>query len=295
MRHFFFSVLLLVALVPFASAQKVISLYNGRAPGSEKWDWQEKETYNEMTKQNLVYNVSQPTLTVYAPEAGTSNGTAVVIAPGGGFHILSIDNEGINVAKWLAAKGVTAFVLKYRLVKSVTNDPFMEMMQFIQSGKADSMHLTVFDMSVKDGIEAMTYVRAHAADFAIDPKRIGIMGFSAGGTVAAGVTLKYTTESRPDFSAPIYAYLGSFSNTQPQKDAPPLFLAAASDDQLGLAVPSLAMYTNWIKAGKSAEMHIYAKGGHGFGIKKQNIPTDSWIDRFGDWLDGQGLLKPGKK
>jgi len=117
------------------------------------------------------------------------------------------------------------------------------------------------------------------------------MGFSAGGSVTASVALNYVAESRPDFVAPIYAYLGVIGETEVPKDAPPLFVVAASDDQLGLADNSVDIYSKWLAAKKSAELHLYAKGGHGFGMKKQKLPSDQWIDRFGDWLDVQGLLK----
>ena len=291
MRNYRFVLIFFLLIVSAgASAQKLIQLYSGKAPGSETWNWEEKEYYNEMTKQRMVYNVVQPTLAVYEPAKGKSNGTAVVIAPGGGFHILSIDNEGINVAKWLNEKGVTAFVLRYRLVQSMTEDPFMEMMQAIQKGPDSNMN-KVIQMDISDGLEAMKYVRKNAAQYGIDPKKIGIMGFSAGGTVTTGVTLQYTAESRPDFAAPIYAYTGAFPQVTVPKDAPPIFIVAASDDQLMLAPHSVNLYTNWLTAGKSAELHMYEKGGHGFGVRTQNLPTDHWIDRFGEWLGMHGYIK----
>jgi len=117
------------------------------------------------------------------------------------------------------------------------------------------------------------------------------MGFSAGGTVTTGVAMHYTPESRPDFVAPIYAYLGLLGEADVPKDAPPLFALAASNDPLGLADDSVELYSKWLAAKKSAELHMYATGGHGFGMKKQNIPSDQWIERFGEWLDGQALLK----
>jgi acetyl esterase/lipase len=284
-------VILLVGSVGTASAQKLIQLYSGKAPGSETWNWTEKEYFNEMTKQRMVYNVVQPTLEVYEPAKGKANGTAVVIAPGGGFHILSIDSEGINVAKWLNEKGITAFVLRYRLVQSMTNDPFMEMMQAIQKGISDSNTTRVVQLGINDGLEAMKYVRKNAVQYGIDPKKIGIMGFSAGGTVTTGVLLNYTAESRPDFAAPIYPYTGAFPTITVPKDAPPLFVLAASDDQLMLAPHSVGLYNLWLGAGKSAELHLYAKGGHGFGMRKQNLPTDNWIERYGEWLVLQGFAK----
>ena len=141
-----------------------------------------------------------------------------------------------------------------------------------------------------DGLAAIEYVRQHTADYGIDPKRIGIIGFSAGGTVAASVAFNYTPATRPDFVAPIYlSYDWTIKTTVPT-DAPPLFALAATDDQLGLAPHSVRLYNDWTAAGKSAELHLYSQGGHGFGMRTQNLPSDRWIALFGDWLDVQGLL-----
>jgi acetyl esterase/lipase len=146
-------------------------------------------------------------------------------------------------------------------------------------------------MAIADGLAAVGYVRKHAAEFGISPARIGLMGFSAGGTVTAGVVFGYTAETRPDFIAPIYAYMGAIKQTNVPADAPPMFVAAATDDQLGLATDSVNLYSKWLAAKKPVELHLYAKGGHGFGMRKQDLPTDQWIDRFGEWLQVQGLLK----
>ncbi|WP_229311518.1 alpha/beta hydrolase [Larkinella rosea] len=117
------------------------------------------------------------------------------------------------------------------------------------------------------------------------------MGFSAGGTVTMGVGYGYSAENRPDFLAPVYPYMTPFADKTVPADAPPLFVVAASDDQLNLAPHSVKLYSDWLTARKSAELHMYTKGGHGFGMRKQNIPADRWIERFGDWLCQQGLLK----
>ena len=111
--------------------------------------------------------------------------------------------------------------------------------------------------------------------------------------MAAGVGLRYSPEGRPAFVAPIYAAASMFKDAPVPADAPPMFLAAATDDQLGLAMDSIALYDQWTAAHKSAELHMYAKGGHGFGMRKQGSPSDEWIDRFADWLQSQGLLKKG--
>ncbi len=286
----------LLALSSFvATAQRVIPLYPGKAPGSESWTWQEQESTQNMFNTTVVYNVSTPTLTAYLPAAGTANGTAVVICPGGAFHTLSINSEGIDVAKWLQARGVAAFVLKYRLVHMDTSDPVKATMVLMgDRPKLDAINAPVVPLAIADGKKAIEYVRGHAKELGVKADKIGIMGFSAGGTVAAGVGYSYSVANRPDFLAPIYAYLGALPAagvpTTVPTDAPPLFAAAASDDQLGIAPQSVKIYSDWLAAGKPAELHVYAMGGHGFGLRKQNLPTDTWIDRFGDWLKLEGFL-----
>jgi acetyl esterase/lipase len=288
--------LLFSLLGAIATAQPIIiSLYQGPAPGSEKWNWKEQQKDSNIFHTPVVYNVVSPTLTIYLPPAETANGTAVIIAPGGAFHTLSIESEGIEVAKSLNKKGVAAFVLKYRLVHMVTEDPVGEMMKKMGNfKKLDEENDSVVTMAITDGLKAIEYVRLHAAEFHVNPKRIGIMGFSAGGTVTMGTVFNSTKNNRPDFAAPIYAYMNALKNETIAPDAPPLFICAATDDQLGLAIHSTNLYNAWIKAGKKAELHIYEKGGHGFGMRKNNIPTDTWIERFFDWMDLQGFLKPVK-
>jgi acetyl esterase/lipase len=280
-----------LGLAATANAQQVIRLSSVAGPDSLKWTQQEKEYFSPIWNTQVVTNVSQPTLTVYAPAAGTANGTAVVIAPGGGFHALSINSEGIDVARWLNARGVTAFVLKYRLVPTGEDGVKEVMMKINNPKKMDEDNAALVPLAIADGLAAVTYVRKHASEFGISPTRIGLMGFSAGGTVTSGVVFNYTAESRPDFIAPIYAYVGKLSESAVPKDAPPMFVAAATDDQLKLAPDSITLYNKWLAAAKPVEIHMYSKGGHGFGMRKQNLPSDQWIDRFGDWLQVQGLLK----
>ena len=287
---------LLFTLFVFSSChvfcQKVVPLYSGKAKGSENWDYTEQEMFSEGIKKRVVYNVSQPSLLVYAPPAALANGTSVIVCPGGAFGFLSIDSEGIDVAKWLNAKGVTAFVLKYRTAKSITADPVGEIFGKINSGKMQEEVYPIIPLSIADGTAAVKYVREHAVDFKINPNRVGIMGFSAGGTVQVGATTNYTPESKPDFAAAIYPFVGFFNPLNVPADAPPLFIATASDDNLGLAPQSIDLYNKWLALKKPVELHMFVKGGHGFGMDKNNLPTDNWIDRFGDWLDVQGLLMP---
>jgi len=281
-----FTALLFVAVIA-SGQEKVIPLYNGPAPGSENWTWTEAITDDNA----LVYNVSKPTLTVFAPEAGKANGSAVVICPGGGFQFLTINKEGYDVAKWLAKKGVTCFVLKYRVAHSRTTNPVAEFNEKLGKKEFQDENIATIPLCVADGRAAIAYVRSHAAELKVDPNRIGIMGFSAGGTVTSSTLFDYSAETRPNFAAPIYPYFPKPMIGSIPADAPPLFIVAASDDGLNLAPHSVELYSQWISTKHDAELHMYARGGHGFGMDSQHLPTDTWIERFGEWLDVQGYLK----
>jgi acetyl esterase/lipase len=281
---------LFILSMQVSAQEKVIRLYDGPAPGSEHWKQKEKENNKNLWNTRIVYNVADPTLTVFRPT--DPNGTAVVICPGGGFQALSIDSEGFDVAKWLNQKGVTCFVLKYRLVESKTDDPTRELASRRENPKQrEAETLLVIRLAMADGLKALEYVRKHASEYSIRPDRIGIIGFSAGGTVTASVAYNYTPETRPDFAAPVYLQYDWVIRNGVPADAPPMFLLAASDDQLGLGPHSVRLYNDWIAAKKPAELHLYSKGGHGFGMRVQHLPSDRWIERFADWLDVQGLLK----
>ncbi len=282
---------LLLFSIGVKAQQKVIQLYEGTAPGSGNWTYNEKEFADIARHDTLAYNISHPTLTVYPANPQIATGTAVIVCPGGGFYILSMNSEGTDVAHWLNRKGVTVFILKYRVGQSLTDDPGKELNGNMRKSDFINMITPIIPLSVADGHEAIKYVRAHAAEYGISPSRIGIIGFSAGGTVAASAAFNYAADDRPDFVAPIYAFMPPTLQGPIAADEPPIFLAAATDDQLGLASHSVDLYSKWLASKHQAELHIYTKGGHGFGMHKQNIPTDTWIDRFGDWLGLLGLLK----
>ena len=281
---------LLFITISARAQQEIIQLYPGAAPGSENWTYNEQE-YKAGTGAALAYNVSHPTLTVYPADPAVANGTAIIVCPSGGFYILAVVHEGREVAQWLNKKGITVFVLKYRLGHSMTDNPGKELNDNMKKGDFAEKVSPILPLCIADGRAAIQYVRTHAAAYNIKPAQIGIMGFSAGGTIAAAAASNYTPENRPDFAAPIYGFIPPQIQGPVADDAPPLFLAAASDDGLGLASHSIELYSKWLAAKKPVELHIYQKGGHGFGMRQQNIPTDSWIERFGDWLGLLGFVK----
>ena len=289
-KYLLFLSFFVITCLTVNAQQKVIPLYDGPAPGSESWNWNEAENDNNSWQTKVVYNVTKPTLTAFVPDAGKANGTAVVIAPGGGFHALSINSEGLDVAKWLVQKGVTCFVLKYRLIHLLSNDPTAEFAAKMGKKEFEDDVTKVMPLVIADGRNAIAYVRKHVAEYNLDANRIGIMGFSAGGTVASSTLFDYTKENRPDFAAPIYPFFPSTMIGSVAKDAPPIFIVTASDDGLGLAPHSIDLYNKWLSTKHDAELHMYARGNHGFGMRKQNLPTDNWIERFYDWMGVQGLL-----
>ena len=291
MKRFTLAVACLVlSLATLTAAQQVIPLYSGPAPGSPPANYPEKQYFSKAWNTEVVSNVTQPSLTVFRPSPQKRNGTGIVICPGGGFMALSITSEGTEVAHYLVARGVTAFVLKYRLAHT-GEDATQEFIAAVADRqKFEETVGKVIPLSVADGIAAVAYVKQHAAEFAISPDRVGIIGFSAGGAVTAGAAYKYDAQSRPAFVAPIYAVASMFKDLPVPADAPPMFLVVASDDQFNLVPDSIALYEKWHAAHKSAELHIYAKGGHGFGMGKHGLPTDHWIDRFADWMEMQGWL-----
>ena len=288
----FRSVCLLLFLVFAAAAfaQEVIPIYQGTPPGSTPETYPEKQYFSKLWNTEVVSNVTTPTLTVFKPSPDLKNGTAVVVCPGGGFMALSITSEGTEVAQYLAAGGVTAFVLKYRLAHTADDATQEFASLYADRPKFEEKVSGIIPLSVADGHRAVTYVRQHAAEFGVSPDRVGIMGFSAGGVVTAAVAFKYLPDGRPDFVAVIYGALGRLKDSPVPEDAPPMFIAAASDDNLGLAPDSVVLYEKWRTAQKSVELHMYAKGGHGFGMHRHGLPTDHWIDRFAEWMEMQGWM-----
>ncbi len=270
-------------------AQQVIALYNGKAPGSEKWNWSEREISADIGR--IIMDVSTPSLTAFLP--AKPNGTAIIVAPGGAFHILAFDLEGTEVARRLNEKGITAFVLKYRVVHDDPAHPengLRKLMETKNFKRLDSINAPVVPLAMQDGLTAVKYVRSHAAEYKIDPTKIGFMGFSAGGTVTMSVVYNATDANRPNFVAPIYAYEGAIIGSAVPSAKTPIFIAAASDDDLGLASHSVHIYSKWFDANQPAELHMYESGKHGFGTKKQNLPVDSWMERFYDWLITHSLM-----
>ena len=283
----------LLLLVCFATTGftqgKPIYLYDGLPKGSEDWKQEEKEMLYPGTKILLVQNVVKPSLRVFRPEKGKANGTAIVLEPGGGWETIVEGVEGNPVADSLTAHGITVFMLRYRLLKTIDNflytadkksglDPATRLQDYNTKLRA---------LDLEDIKTAMKYVRAHAAEYGVQPNKVGVMGFSAGGFNVSVLATGYDAASRPDFVAPIY---GAIEDPVVPSDAPPIFLAHASDDKLVPVERSIHFYQEWIKAGRHAELHIFGKGGHGFGVSKKGVPVDHWIELFFRWLKSEEMM-----
>ena len=276
--------------IGIALSQEIIELPY-KDDGQIKWIGDEKEYFSEIWQTQVVTNVSIPTMQVFKPDASKSNGTSVIIAPGGALYALSINSEGNDVAKWLNEKGITAFVLKYRLVPT-GEDGVQEAMQVGE--KILENVAPVLPLSVEDGMAAVSYVRKNSESLGINPQKIGFMGFSAGGAVTMGVGYNYSKESRPDFLVPVYPWTSAMPVKECRSDVPPMLIICATDDPLGLAGGSIELYSSYLKAEKNIALHMYSKGGHGFGMRKQGFPSDSWISRFYDWALAEGFTETQK-
>ena len=246
----------------------------------------------------FLRNISDPTLTVFTPTAGSSNGVGVIVVPGGGWTINAWTHEGVDVARWLTALGYTTFLLKYRVQASDADQATFEaMMAAIDSGlavprsSADKpraisdvisfpTYLAAREACADDGRRAIELVRQHAERFGVRSEAIGMIGFSAGAFLAVDVALDPRAPQLA-FIAPIYG--GETRGAPVPEDAPPLFTAVAQDDILVRIVEGL--HADWSAADRSSELHLFARGAHGFGMVAQGLPSDRWTDLFLAWLD----------
>ncbi len=250
-----------------AQAPSQIPLYQGVAPGSEKWDWEEK-TVTRPNGMPVVSDVVKPVLIHYPADKDKAVGSAMVVAPGGGFRALMMSYEGADIAQRLNAMGVDAFVLKYRLIHNGPGAPARE---------------DVVKMAGDDGRQAVRLVREKADEFGYRSDRVGMIGFSAGGMVTSEA-LFGPKETRPDFVALIYGIRDIKEIPDP---APPLFLAVAADDA-GFVAQSVDLFTAYRKAKGQAELHVFQTGAHGFVNKGGG--ADQFMDRLEEWLRVNKLL-----
>ena len=270
-----------------ANTARVIRLWPGKAPGSESWT--QRRTVAHLHGQTMVRNVVDPTITAYFPTAGKANGTAVIICPGGGFHMLAIENEGIEVAHDLNSMGVAAFVLEYRLTKTNLFFPLGVESRLRNPRKMRQLLEKLTPMILADGQQAVRQVRSRAPEWGLAPDRIGMIGFSAGGYLALNVALDHDRDTKPDFVAAIYPAAPD-PLTPPPERIPLFLLCAEDDDQVPPDQNSVRINQAWKAADFPVEFHLMPSGGHAFGMTRQNQPTDAWPEIFHQWLQTQGYL-----
>jgi len=267
-------------LIAHPAETGAIPLYDGTPPGAQK-----EETWTQSPTGREVRNVTLPMLVPVLPAAGKANGTAVIVAPGGGFRGLAIDNEGFDVARRLAAEGVSAFVLKYRVFPT-TVDPAAfadDMNRLIASGEP----VPVNPASLADGKRAVQLLRQKAASFGIRPDRVGLIGFSAGAILTLRTSLDAEASSRPDFAGIIY---GPVTAEQVPAGAPPAFIALAGNDEI-FARGDYGLIGAWQKAGSPVEFHLYGDGHHAIGMLKHGTTSDLWFEEYLAWMRMRGLLR----
>lgn len=275
-----------------AAGHTQIPIWPGVAPDEQPVPGPETET------QGAVTNVTRPKMTIYAPK-GKNTGAAVIVFPGGGFQILAIDLEGTEVCDWLISRGITCVLLKYR----VPSVPYVWQCDCRPHNLATSVP------SLEDAQRTLRLVRFHAAEWHIDPHKIGVIGFSAGGYLVAEVSTRFKRRlytpidmadkesSRPDFAVAIYpGHLATDDDTlnpnvPVSHETPPTFLAQAEDDYVDGVNQSLVYYAALKKAEVPVEMHLYAHGGHAFGLRRTQFPITDWPRLVEVWLRTIGIVQ----
>lgn len=266
-----------------AHAGTTLNIWPEAAPGSEHWTWHEQVFHDVKSRGRdlgTVYeDVVTPTLTLYLPAKDKAMGAGVIVAPGGGCMALAM-KPAEDTARWLAQKGIAAFVLKYRLQRKLKPGPL----------PANLNEDVACRWGIADGVQALKVVRSHASQWDVSPDRIGIMGFSAGGMIAAEVLARKDPAGRPDFAGLIYGAPFASMPAIPTK-LPPVFMAWAQDDEIaGTAMNRF--YSALETAGYQPEAHIYFAGGHGFAASGAGATSKHWLQEFYWWLQAHGFTKP---
>jgi acetyl esterase/lipase len=277
-----------VEVIPAPAEPGAVSLYGEATPGTvatENWSFYDGKHF-------VVRNVTRPTLTAFLPDPDKATGAAVIVAPGGAYMLLAIGPEGWEVAKRLNERGIAAFVLKYRVMPTPVGEAEASafMNDKVKKGLPDPKKQPTlqYPPSTDDGLTALALIRQNAAKYGVDPKRVGMIGFSAGAMTSLNTVMSAKPGAGPDFFGYIY---GPQATVRVPKDAPPMFSAIAFDDPL-FPTMGFPIAAAWHKAKRPVEVHAYERGGHGFGLGLQGTTTTLLLDQFVAWMDMHGFLKP---
>lgn len=277
--------------LPIPDQKNEILLYEADQPAGLPEQWSDRNG------DRTVRNVVSPTITPVLPDPAQTNGAAAIILPGGGFRLLAIDHEGFNAARFLAGHGVAAFALKYRTAATHREQlpgPGPGGPGKSERGAADKRPLRLpaeAAEGLKDAWTALTLVRSRAAEWNVDPSRIGALGFSAGAMLALELALGEEKAARPAFAGVIY---GPLSARDVPANAPPMFTALAADDSI-MIPRGFDLIQNYLDADKPVEFHLFENGGHAFGMKQQGATSDLWAEQFLAWMKDRGLLEPAAR
>lgn len=281
-------ILIQFATIFLAAAQPVvIPLYTILPAGSEDWTWTEQAT-TKSTPHNyeIAYNISMPTLSWYKADTTCSTGAAVILLPGGGSRVLMLGHNGYDVAESLSKKGITVFLLKYRVARSVTEDPWNELMDVMKTPATWKKEIqTIKPLALADVKAAMLYIQKNAAKFNVDTSKIGVLGFSAGSSLALNLVCE--PEHMPAFAGILNIGIAGQAGKAIPENAPPVFIAGALDDKLVPVSDLMELANLWISAKSPVEFHIFEKGGHGMDI----FPGNTWLKTFTNWLLSLNMIK----
>jgi acetyl esterase/lipase len=275
-----------MASIPIPKQPNAIVLPTGKLPEATA-----EEAWHSQYGSKFARNVSVATLTPFLPSKAKATGAAVIVAPGGGFRTLSMENEGWNVAKALAKKGVAAFVLKYRLNPTPADlEGFEASMRQPPAGSGrrapgSEDPRTALAPQIADAKAAFELIRSRAAEWNVDPAKVGMVGFSAGAMLTLSTAL-YGDDARPAFIGSIY---GPLNEVKVPQDAPPLFVALAADDPL-FGRAGFGLIDSWRRAKRPVEFHLYEQGGHGFGMYPKETTSTGWFEAFASWLRMHGYI-----
>lgn len=279
MRKLIFIYLLIA--IPVNAQEKILLEY-------QKWELKSfKENRVLVSEHEGVWldNISEPEMDLYKAQGNSITDKTMIICPGGGLFFSAYEKEGVKLAKKLASNGITAIVMKYRTYPrkgsvidwagTLWDKPQMA----IDSAKI------ILPYSTKDALMAIELMREKAAKYNINPNKIGLMGFSAGGAVTMEAAYNSNSKNQPNFIAPIYPWMDIVEGQKVPSNKPPAFITCANNDEFReIPTSSVQIYQDWIQAGAKVELHMFSEGGHGFGMNKINSPVDRWSQLLIDWI-----------